>query len=88
MFRNTLCVDAACEKGCAHLGPQGRHCFFEVEKHLCSALGIPWHQGLRLEDLCRQVAQRLNTHDPEELLSRITERMAPNTQLTAPEEPK
>jgi hypothetical protein len=61
MFLNTLCVDESCKTQghCQHLGPQGQHCYFNVEKRLCAALGRTWIPQLDLDSLLTEIEKRL-----------------------------
>lgn len=79
MFKNSLCTDSACNPDCAHRGPRGQYCHFDVEKELCDILGFPWEPKLELEDLLRRVRTRLEAAEGTSvnLVEKIAERMAP-----------
>lgn len=79
MFKNTLCTDPLCNPDCAHRGPRGQYCHFDVEKELCEILGTPWEPRLAADDLLRQVRTRLYESEgtSEHLVGKIAERMKP-----------
>ena len=61
MFINSLCTLPECarRRSCAHLGPVGEHCFFEVEKELCEMLNLQWKPEITLKNLLNEVRFRL-----------------------------
>ena len=58
-WRNVLCTDTRCEKGCYHLGPQGQQCWYQTEQELCRILKLHWHQGLELNTLLTMIQDKL-----------------------------
>ncbi len=75
MYRNTLCTDPDCKQDCAHRGPTGQYCYFEVEKKLCQLLGKTWLPAITVEE-CIADLERLLERDSN-LTSRLAERMQP-----------
>lgn len=70
MFINSLCTLPECAKrrSCAHLGPVGEHCFFEVEKELCELLNIQWKPDINIRNLLNEVRFRLSDKSlPDEI---------------------
>ena len=59
-WRNVLCTDPNCHKGCWHLGPQGQQCFYNTEQKLAEMLGIPWRQDLDLDYLLSMIRDKLH----------------------------
>lgn len=57
--RNPLCVDSRCFQTCAHRGPKGELCYFEVEQKLCDILNLTWIPSLDLDNLLSIVRDRL-----------------------------
>ena len=81
-FTNPLCVAGECHAGfgCAHRGPKGEMCHFEVEKKLCSFLDKPWRQELTIDSLLEDVGQRLigySEPQPELTAERLAETFKP-----------
>ena len=71
-WRNVLCTDPNCHKGCWHLGPQGQQCFYNTEQKLCELLGIPWRQDLDLDHLLSMIRDKLaSLPGPEDYAGQI-----------------
>lgn len=86
---NPLCTQPECRTafGCAHRGPQGQMCHFEVEKRLCDFLDLEWSQDTKLDALIELMRTRFVATNapldapPEDLAAQIAARWIPSKSL-------